>query len=77
MLCCKILAIVSELPLIYCTVAIVTAVGLVFLELGPLSLVVTGNNVVSSSRLNVVSRTYGLHCSYFYGSCSCSCAVFI
>ena len=35
---CRIRAMVSEVPLMYGTVAIVTVVGLVFLELGPLSL---------------------------------------
>ena len=35
---CRIRAMVSEVPLMYGTVAIVTVVGLVFVELGPLSL---------------------------------------
>ena len=35
---CRILAMVSEVPLMYGTVAIVTVVGLVFVKLGPLSL---------------------------------------
>ena len=35
---CRIRAMVSEVPLMYGTVAIVAAVGLVFVELGPLSL---------------------------------------
>ena len=34
---CRIRAMVSEVPLMYGTVAIVTVVGLVFVELGPLS----------------------------------------
>ena len=35
---CRIRAMVSEVPLMYGTVAIVTVVGLVFFELCPLSL---------------------------------------
>ena len=35
---CRIRAMVSEVPLMYGTVAIVAVVGLVFVELGPLSL---------------------------------------
>ena len=35
---CRIRAMVSEVPLMYGTVAIVTVVCLVFVELGPLSL---------------------------------------
>ena len=35
---CRIRAMVSEVPLMHGTVAIVTVVGLLFVELGPLSL---------------------------------------
>ena len=39
MLCgCRIRAMLSEVPLMYGTVTIVTVVGLMFVELGPLSL---------------------------------------
>ena len=35
---CRICAMVLEVPLMYGTVTIITVVGLVFVELGPLSL---------------------------------------
>ena len=40
---------VLEVPLIYVTVAIVTVVGLVLVELGPLSLVIKGRQSLSCS----------------------------